>query len=151
MEVVGDLKAMDPIFKGCYGDCLLYLDDDLARLRWQKVYLPIFQEIPMPPAPFYWQDWELAAAKQSLHQAAAPDTSVESPKFKHSSSKSRPLWGTGRGSNTSTPKCPDSTSAKKPSHPQESTLDCHAKSLQAHSSRKHSHSPSPAAELAGCK
>ena len=30
MEVVGDFKAVDPIFKGCYGDSLLYLDDDLA-------------------------------------------------------------------------------------------------------------------------
>ena len=54
MEVVGDFKAMDPIFKGCYRDSLLYSDDDLARLTWQKVYLPAFQEeIPMPPAPSY--------------------------------------------------------------------------------------------------
>ena len=30
MEVVGDFKATDPIFKGCYGDSLLYSDDDLA-------------------------------------------------------------------------------------------------------------------------
>ena len=30
MEVVGDFKATDPIFKGCYRDSLLYLDDDLA-------------------------------------------------------------------------------------------------------------------------
>ena len=30
MEVVGDFKAADPIFKGCYGDSLLYSEDDLA-------------------------------------------------------------------------------------------------------------------------
>ena len=30
LEVVGDLKAADPIFKGCYGDSLLYSEDDLA-------------------------------------------------------------------------------------------------------------------------
>ena len=39
MEVVGDFKAMDPIFKGSYGDSFLYSDDDLAQLRWQRVYL----------------------------------------------------------------------------------------------------------------
>ena len=64
MEVVGDFKAADPIFKGCYGDSLLYLEDDLAQLRRQKVYLPTFQEeIPVPPAPSYCQDRELVAAK----------------------------------------------------------------------------------------
>ena len=30
MEVVGDFRAMDPIFKGCYGDSLLYTDADLG-------------------------------------------------------------------------------------------------------------------------
>ena len=55
MEVVGDFKATDPIFKGCYRDSLLYSEDDLVQLRWQKVYLPTFQEeIPMPPALSYW-------------------------------------------------------------------------------------------------
>ena len=152
MEVVGNFKAVDPIFKGSYGDSLLYSEHDLAQLRQQKVYLPTFQEeIPVPPALSYWQNRELAAAKQSLHRAAAPDMSVESPKTRHSSSKIRPPLGTGRGSNTSTPKRPDSTSAKKPSRPQESTLDCQVKSLQACSSRKCSHSPSPATGSAGCK
>ena len=42
-------------------------------------------------------------------------------------------------------------SAKKPSHPQESTPDCLPKSLQAHSSQKHSCSPSPTAESDGGK
>ena len=52
MEVVGNFKAMDLIFKGCYRDSLLYSNDNLAQLRWWKIYLPMFQgEIPMPPAP----------------------------------------------------------------------------------------------------
>ena len=91
MEVVGDFRAVDPIFKGCYGDSLLYSDADLAQLRWQKIYLPAFQEeIPMPPAPSYQQIREPAATKQSLHRAAAPDTPAESPKVKCSSSKGTP-------------------------------------------------------------
>ena len=152
MEVVGDFKAMDQIFKGSYRNSFLYLEDDLAQLRQQKVYLPTFQEeIPMPPAPFYRQGSKPAAAKQSPHRAAAPDTSVESPKTRFSSSKSGPPRGTGHGSNTSTLKCPDSTSTKKPSHPQESTPDHLVKYLQAHSSWKHGHSPSPAAESDGGK
>ena len=152
MEVVGDFKVVDPIFKGSYGDSLLYLEDDLAHLRWQKVYLPTFQEeIPMPPALSYWQNREPAAAKQSPCRLAAPDTSVESPKTRCSSSKSGPPWGTGHSSNTSTPKHPDSTSAKKPSHPQESTPDHQVQSLQACSSRKRGYLPSPTAELDGCK
>ena len=152
MEVVGDFRAVDPIFKGCYGDSLLYSEADLSQLRQQKVYLPMFQgEIPVPPAPSYQQVREPVVAKQSPHRAAAPDTSVESPKAKHSSSKSGPAWDSGRSFNTSTPKHPDSTSAKKPSCPKESTPDDQAKSPQARSSRKHSHSPSPTSGSAGCK
>ena len=152
MEVVGNFKAMDPIFKGSYGDSFLYSEDDLAQLRWQKVYLPTFQEeIPVPPASSYRQNSKPVAAKQSPHRVAAPDTSLESPKTRHSSSKSGPLWGTGQGSNTSTQKCPNTTSTKKPSCPQESTPDHLAKSPQAHSSRKCGHSPSPTAELDGGK
>ena len=105
----------------------------------------------MPPTLSYRQNSKLAAAKQSPHRAAAPDTSVESPKTRHSSSKSRPLRGTGHDSNTSTPKCPDTTSAKKSSRPQESTLDHPVKSLQAHSSWKQGHSPSPTTESDGGK
>ena len=93
MEEVGDFKAADPIFKGCYGDSLLYSECDLARLRQQKVYLPTFQEeIPMPPTPSYQKNGEPAAAKQSPCRAAAPDMSVESPKTRCSSSKSGPPW-----------------------------------------------------------
>ena len=152
MEVVGDFRATDSIFKGSYRDSFLYLEDDLAQLRWQKVYLLTFQEkIPMPPAPSYWQNREPAAAKQSPHRVAAPDTSVEFSKTRCSSSKSRPPQGTGCGSETSTPKCPDSTSAKTPPHPQESTPNHQAKSPQAHSSRKHGHLPSPTAGSAKSK
>ena len=71
----------------------------------------------MPPAPSYQQNSKPVAAKQSLHRVAALNTSIKSPKTRRSSSKSRPPWGTGRGSNTSTLKHPDSTSAKKPSRP----------------------------------
>ena len=97
LEVVGDFRAVDPIFKGCYRDSLLYSKADLAQLRWQKVYLPMFQgEISMPPAPSYWQVREPAATKQSPHRVAAPDMSVESPKAKHSSSQGGPPQGSGQ-------------------------------------------------------
>ena len=83
MEVVGDFRATDPIFKGCYRDSVLYSDDDLARLRQQKIYLPTFQgQIPVPPAPSYQQVREPAATKQSPHRVAALDTPAESPKAK---------------------------------------------------------------------
>ena len=91
MEVVGDFRAMDLIFTGCYRDSLLYSDADLARLRRWKIYLPTFQgEIPVPPAPSYRQVREPAATKQSPHRVAAPYTPVESPKAKCSCSKGRP-------------------------------------------------------------
>ena len=152
LEMVSDFRATDPIFKGCYGDSLLYSEADLVQLRWQKVYLPVFQgEIPMPPAPSYRQVRELAVTKQSRHRAAALDMSVASPKAKHSSSKGGPSWGSRHSSNTSTPKHPDSTSTKKPSCPKDSIPDDQAKSPQACSSHKHGHSPSPASGSAGCK
>ena len=151
LEVVGNFRAADSIFKGCYGDSLLYSEADLARLR-RQVYLTAFQgEIPMPPAPSYWQVREPVATKQSPHRVAAPDTSVESPKDKCSSSKGGPPQGSGCSSNTSTPKCPDSTSTKKPSCPKESTPDDQAKSPQVRGSRKHGHSPSPTSGSAGRK
>ena len=69
MEVVADFKAVDPIFKGSYGDSFLYSNDDLAQLRKQKVYLPVFQEeITMPPAPSYRQISKPVAAKPSPHR-----------------------------------------------------------------------------------
>ena len=77
--------------------------------------------------------------------------SVESPKTKRSSGKGGPHRGLGRSSNTSTPKHPDSTSAKKPSSSKEPTSNGQEKSPKARSSHKCSRSPSPSAESVGCK
>ena len=152
MEMVGDFWAVDSIFKGCYGDSVLYSDADLHWLRWWGIHLPAFQgEIPVPPAPSYQQVRELTATKQSPHRAAASDTPAESPKAKRSSSKSSPQRGSGRSSNTSTPKCPDSISAKKPSCPKEPTLNGQEKSPKSHSSHKCGRLPSPTAESVRCK
>ena len=104
----------------------------------------------MPPAPSYRQVREPAVTKQSPHRVAAPDTSVESPKAKCSSSKGRPPRSR-RSSNTSTAKCPDSMSAKKPFCPKDSTPDDQVKSPQACSSRKQGRSPSPTSGSAGHK
>ena len=91
MEMVGNFKAMDPIFKGCYGDSLLYSDADLCQLKGWEIYLPVFHgEIPMPLAPSYWQVREPVATKQSPHRLAASATPAESSKAKYSSSKSGP-------------------------------------------------------------
>ena len=82
MEMVGNFKAADPIFKGCYRDSLLYSDTDLCQLRWWEIHLPAFQgEIPVPPAPSYWQVREPTVTKQSPHRAAASDAPVESPRL----------------------------------------------------------------------
>ena len=89
--------------------------------------------------------------KQSPHRVAASDTPVESPKAKHSSSKSGSQRGSRHNSNTSTPKRPDTMSAKKPSCPKESTMEDQAKSPQACSSQKRGCSPSPTSGSAGCK
>ena len=91
MQMVDNFRAVDLIFKGCYGDSLLHSDTDLRWLRWWGIHLPIFQgEIPMPPAPSYLHVREPTVTKQSPHRAAASDTPAKSPKAKHSSSKSGP-------------------------------------------------------------
>ena len=83
MELVGDFWVADLIFKGCYGDSLLYSDADLHWLRRQGIHLPAFQgEIPVPLAPSYQQGREPEVTKQSPHRAAASDTPMESPKAK---------------------------------------------------------------------
>ena len=103
MEMVGNFKVMDLIFKECYGDSLLYSNADLCRLRQWKIHFPTFQgEIPMPPAPSYQQVREPTATKQSPHRVAALDAPVESPKAKHPSSKGGPQRGSRGSSNTST-------------------------------------------------
>ena len=102
----------------------------------------------MPPTPSYRQSREPVAAKQSPCRAAALDMAVESPQTRHSSSKGGAPRGSGHNSKTSTMKQPDSTLAKTPPYPQESTPDHPVKSPQACSSRKHGCSPSPTTELA---
>ena len=152
MELVGDFQAADPIFKGCYGDSLLYSDAELHRLRQQGIHLPTYRgKIPVPPAPLYLQAREPEAMKQSPPRAATPNPSMESPKTKRSSGKGGPQHSSGCSSNTSTPKHADSTSAKKPSSSKEPTSNSQEKSPRAPGSHKHSHSPSPSAESVGPK
>ena len=43
MELVGDFRVMDPIFKGCYGDSLLYTGGELDQLRWWGIHLPPYR------------------------------------------------------------------------------------------------------------
>ena len=152
MELVGDFQAADPIFKGCYGDSLLYSDSVLHWLRWQGIHLPAYQgEIPMPLAPSYWQAREPMASKQSPPRAVTPDLPMDSPKTSCSSSKGSPHHSLGCSCNTSTPKRPDSTSAKKPSISKEPISNSQEKSPKARSSCKCGHSPFPATKSVGCK
>ena len=152
MELVGDFWVADLISKGCYGDSLLYSDSELHRLRWQGIHLPTYQgEIPMLLAPSYRQAREPVMSKQSPPRTATPDPPVDSPKTRCSSSKGSPHCSLGRSSNTSTPKCPDSPSAKKPSISKEPISNSQEKSPKARSSHKHGHSPSPATESVRCK
>ena len=89
--------------------------------------------------------------KPSPPWAMTLNPAVESPKAKQSSSKGRHHHSSGHSSNTSTPKCPDSTSAKKPSSSKEPALNEQEKSPRSCSSHKHGHSPSHSAESVGCK
>ena len=149
MQLVGDLWVADLIFKGCYEDCLLYSNAELHWLRWRGIHLPAYQgEIPVPPAPSYQQAREPKVMKQSPPRAVTPNPSMGSPKTKCSSSKGSPHHSSGCSSNTSTPKHPDSTSAKKPSSSKEPTSNSQEKSPKACGSRKRSCSPSPSTESA---
>ena len=94
------------------------------------------REIPVPPAPSYWQARETEVTKQFPPRVVTPNPSMESPKTKHSSGKGGPHCSLGCCSNTSTPKCLDSTSAKKPSSSKEPTLNSQEKSPKDRSSRK---------------
>ena len=40
MELVGDFRSMDLIFKGCYGDSFLYTGTEFGQLRWHGIHLP---------------------------------------------------------------------------------------------------------------
>ena len=152
MELVGDFQVADPIFKGCHGDSLLYSDVELHQLRWQGIHLPTYWgEIPVLLAPSYQQARQPEAMKQSPPRAVTPNPSVESPKTKCSGGKGGPDRSSGCSSNTSTPKCPDFTSAKKPPSSKEPTLNGQEKSPKAHGPHKCGHSPSLSTESVRCK
>ena len=149
MELVGDFRSTNPIFKGCYGDSFLYTNVDLGWLRWLGIHFPPYQsEIP---APSYLQARQPKAMKWSTPRAVTLNPAVESPKAKRSGSKGRHHRSSGHSSNTSTSKHPDSTSARKPSSAKEPAMNKQEKSLRSHGSHKHSRSPSPSAESVGCK
>ena len=103
MELMGDFRSTDPIFKGCYGDLFLYSDMDLGQLRWRDIHLsPYWGEIPTPLAPSYLQAKQFKAMKRSPPWAAMPNAAAESPKTKCSGSKGGHHHGSRCGSNTST-------------------------------------------------
>ena len=152
MKLVGDVRSMDPIFKGCYGDSFLFSDVDLGQLRQHGIHLPLYQsEILASPAPSYLQAKQPKATKLSPPWAVTPNPAVESTKAKCSGSKGGHHSSSGCSSNTSTPKCPDSTSAKKPSSSKEPAPNEQDKSSRSCSSCKHGHSASPSTESVGHK
>ena len=149
MELVGEFRSTDPIFKGCYGNLFLYYDMDLGQLRQWKIHLPPYwDEILAPLAPSYLQAKQSDAMNRSPPWAAMPNPAVESPKTKCSGSKGRHHHSSGCGSNTSTPKHPNSTLVKKPSSSKEPAPKEQDKSPKSCSSRKCGCSPSPSAESA---
>ena len=89
--------------------------------------------------------------KWSPPWATMPTMIAKSPKTKCFSGKGRHHHSSGRGSNTSTLKCPDSTSTKKPSSSKEPVIKEQDKSPSSHSSRKCGWSPSPPTESDGYK
>ena len=152
MELVDDFRVTDPIFKGCYGDSLLYTGQELDQLRWWGIHLPLYWgKIPAPPAPSYQQARQPKMMKWSPPRAATPSLPVESPKAKHSGGKGGPHRGLGCSSSMSTLKHPDSTSTKKPSSSKGPTSNGQERSPKARGSRKHSRSPSPSTKSVRCK
>ena len=99
-------------------------------------------EIPTLPAPSYQQARQPRVTKPSPPRAATPSPPVESPKAKRSGGKGGPHHGTGCSSNTSTLKCPNSTSTKKPSSSKGPTSNGQEMSPKVHGSHKCSCSPS---------
>ena len=91
------------------------------------------------------------ATKQSPPLAVMPHAAVESPKPKCSGGKGGHHRSLGHSSNTSTLKCPDSTSAKKSSSSKEPVPKEQDKSLRSHGSHKYGCSPSQSTESDGCK
>ena len=84
--------------------------------------------------------------KWSPPQATTPTMAAKSPKTKHSSRKGGHHHSSGHSSNTSTLKCPDSTSAKKPSSSKEQVPKEQDKSPKSHVSYKCGRSPTPLAK-----
>ena len=152
MELVGDFRATDPIFKGCYGDSLLYTGGELDQLRWWGIHLPLYWgKIPTLAAPSYQQARQPEAMKRSPPRAVTPSPPVESRRAKHSGDKGSPTRSSGHSSNTSTPKCPNSTSIKKPSSSKGLTSNGLERSPKAHGSHKHGHSLCSSAKSIGHK
>ena len=152
MKLVGDFRSMDPIFKGCYGDSFLYSDVDLGQLQWWETHLPPYQgEIPTPSAPSYLQAKQSEAMKWSPTWTTMPTVAAESPTTKSSSRKGGHHCSSGHGSSTSTPKCPHSTSAKKPSSSKEQVPKEQDKSAKCHGSCKCGGFPTLPAESTECK
>ena len=116
------------------------------------IHLPPYRsEILAPPALSYLQAKQPKATKWSPPWATTLNPAVEFPKAKHSDGKGRHHHSLGCSPNTSTLKCPDSTSAKKPSSSKEPSPNEQDKSRRSHSSQKHGHSPSPSTESVRCK
>ena len=152
MELVGDFRVTHLIFKGCYGDSLLYTGRELDQLRQRGIHLPPYWgKIPTSLAPSYLQARQPKAMKQSPPWAATPSPPVESSKTKCSGGKGSPNHCSGCSSNTSILKHPDSTSIKKPSSSKGLASSEQEKSPRAHSSHKHGRSPSLSAESVRCK
>ena len=152
MELVGDFRVTDPIFKGCYRDSLLYTGGELDQLRQWGIHLPPYRgKIPTPPAPSYQQARQPKVTKRSPPRAPIPSPPVELPKAKRSGGKGGPNRSLGCSSNTSTLKHPNSTSIKKPSSSKGLTSNGLEKSPKVHRSRKHGRSPLPSAKSIGCK
>ena len=150
--MVGILKLATP-WDSCFQSSSVAKENILPNLlRWQEIHLPPYRgEIPTPPAPSYLQVKQSEAMKRSPLRAVMPNAAVESPKTKCSGGKGGHHHSSVRGSNTSTPKHPDSTSAKKPSSSKEPVPKEQDKSPRSCSSCKHGCSPYPSAESDGCK
>ena len=149
MELVGDFRSMDLILKGVTvthsctpvqnwaGSGSVGYTFPHIRVRSQHHWL-------LPAR-------QPKATKQSPLRAVTPNPSVESPKAKHSGGKGGHHHSLRHSSNTSTLKCPDSTSAKKPSSSKEPASNKQEKSPRAHGSCKHGRSPSPSTKSVRCR
>ena len=123
METVGDFWVSDPIFKGSYGDSLLYTPKELCDLRDQGIYIPVYHiEVPPLPAPLYHQAWEPESTALLHLKVTASDMPMESGHIIHSSRKDSTQHSSGHSSTTSTPKRPNSTMTSKTSSSREVSL-----------------------------